>query len=125
MSSSTLTPRTLRHTIAAPPRAHTRLLAFDVGGEPRLFALHAELVRVGRGLAADVCLDDGTVSRRHALLLTRPDGRVEVIDEHSAAGTFVGGRRVDRQVLRHGDILRIGRTDVVFIDTSAQAGRTP
>ena len=125
MQSSTFTPKTLRHTIAAPTPAHPRLLAFDVGGEPRLFELRAELVRIGRGHAADVCLDDGTVSRRHALLLTRPDGRVAVIDEHSAAGTYVNGRRVDRQVLSHGDVLRIGRTQVVFIDTAHSERSTP
>jgi pSer/pThr/pTyr-binding forkhead associated (FHA) protein len=125
MPSSALTPKTLRHTVAAPTRVQARLLAFDVGGQPRLFELRAELVRIGRGHAADVCLDDGTVSRRHALLLTRPDGRVEVIDEHSAAGTYVGGRRVDRQELRHGDVVRIGRTEVVFIDTSSSGGSTP
>jgi pSer/pThr/pTyr-binding forkhead associated (FHA) protein len=125
MSSSTLTPKTLRHTIAAPARTHTRLLAFDVGGKPRLFELRAELVRIGRSHAADICLDDDSVSRRHALLLTRPDGRVEVIDEHSAAGTYVGDRRIDRHLLRHGDVLRVGRTEVVFIDRSTRGRSTP
>jgi pSer/pThr/pTyr-binding forkhead associated (FHA) protein len=118
MTSTTLTPKTLRHTAPLPAQPQARLLAFDVGGEVRLFELRAELVRIGRGHAADVCLDDGTVSRRHALLLTRPNGTVEVIDEHSAAGTFVCGERVQRQVLHHGDVLRIGQTEVAFIDTS-------
>jgi pSer/pThr/pTyr-binding forkhead associated (FHA) protein len=114
MSHNTFSPKALRHTITTDSR--TRLLAFEVDGEVRLYELRAELVRIGRGHAADICLDDATVSRRHALLLTRPDGSVEVIDEHSAAGTYVRGERVQRRRLEHGDVLRIGRTEVMFVD---------
>lgn len=118
MTTTALTPRTLRHTAPPSSEQRARLLAFEVAGQVRLFELRAEVVRIGRGLTADVGLDDGTVSLRHALILTRPDGTVEVIDEHSADGTYVGGERVQRQVLRHGDVVRVGQTELVFLDTS-------
>lgn len=116
-ATTSLTPRTIRHTSTAPhDPAHTRVLAFEAGDGIRFYELTADLLRLGRGTAADLCFDDGTVSRRHALLLQRPNGDVELIDEHSLSGTWVNGERVDRRVLRHGDAIRVGRTVLSFLD---------
>jgi hypothetical protein len=106
MQSSTLTPKTLRHTVAAPPRAQTRLLAFDVGGEPRLFELRAELVRIGRGHAADVCLDAGTPPRRRPAHRAHGGGLHRHVRERTeqpmngleqAEGQQCGGCEVERE----------------------------
>ena len=49
---------------------------------------------VGRGIEADVRVDDARVSRRHAVL--RPADVGWVLEDESAGGTFVGDRRVER-----------------------------
>lgn len=69
--------------------------------------------RLGRGGENAVRLDgDEFVSTRHALLEPRPDG-LWVEDLGSTNGTFVNGARVtSARLLRTGDVLRIGQTDL-------------
>jgi hypothetical protein len=68
---------------------------------------------VGRGGDADIQLLDQGVSRRH--LDIQFDGRsATVYDLGSTNGTNVNGRDVGSHVLRHGDVLRVGHTRLVF-----------
>jgi ABC transport system ATP-binding/permease protein len=62
---------------------------------------------VGRiKLAHQVCIDGSDISRVHASLRLR-EGRVE-LEDSSANGTFVNGRRVGTVQLRAGDRVRFG-----------------
>ncbi len=68
---------------------------------------------VGRGSDADVQLFDQGVSRRH--LDIQFDGRhATLYDLGSTNGTNVNGHDVGSHVLRHGDVVRIGHTRLVF-----------
>lgn len=81
-------------------------------------------VIIGRGLAADLALDDPEVSRRHALLRW-VDGDCFVLDLGSANGTFVNGRRVSTPTrLRDGDQLGLG-TLVALYGERAPATAAP
>ncbi|MQA75486.1 MAG: FHA domain-containing protein, partial [Solirubrobacterales bacterium] len=64
--------------------------------------------RIGRSGAADVRLDDPTVSRRHALVLDR-GGAPVIADDRSLNGLFVNGERVEWAALSDGDELEVGR----------------
>jgi len=88
-----------------------RFLEVTGGGGPRRIALEHGIVRVGRGLGADLRLDDASVSRRHAVLVQRPD-EVRLLDDRSAGGTFVNGRRVLAATLSDGDRIAVG--DIVL-----------
>jgi pSer/pThr/pTyr-binding forkhead associated (FHA) protein len=79
-------------------------------------ALRTGMTRIGRSASADIAFDDGGVSRRHAVVMTRTDGGAEVLDDGSLNGTFVNGERVRRRVLRHGDVLTIGRRRLRYLD---------
>ena len=48
------------------------------------------------------------VSRFHAELRARPDGRHELVDLGSRNGTFVNGRTVDRAILEELDLVSVG-----------------
>lgn len=67
----------------------------------------------GRDAGSGIRLDgDDFASARHARIDPRPDG-VWVEDLGSTNGTFVNGEQIDgRQVLRPGDVLRIGATEL-------------
>jgi pSer/pThr/pTyr-binding forkhead associated (FHA) protein len=68
---------------------------------------------VGRGSDADLQLLDQGVSRRH--LDIQYDGRSATLyDLGSTNGTNVNGHDVGSSVLRHGDVVRIGHTRLVF-----------
>jgi pSer/pThr/pTyr-binding forkhead associated (FHA) protein len=59
----------------------------------RVFVSQGEFV-LGRTEGCDLVLKDDRVSRRHASLTVRPDGRVDVADLDSSNGTFVNGQRL-------------------------------
>jgi len=63
-----------------------------------------------------VAFDDGGVSRRHAVVMTRMDGTAEVLDEGSLNGTLVNGERVRRRVLSHGDVVTVGRRTMRYLE---------
>ncbi len=77
------------------------------------FALTADVTHVGRGVTADVRLDDHTVSARHAIVVLRAD-RLRILDDRSTNGTFVNGRRVDEAELHDGDVVLLGRVVLTY-----------
>ena len=77
------------------------------------FALNADVTHVGRGMTADVRLDDHTVSARHAIVVARGD-RLRILDDRSTNGTVVNGRRVDEAELRDGDVVVLGRVVLTY-----------
>ena len=83
-----------------------RYFAIPDGDEVVVLPL-GRLTRIGRRAAADIVIDDATVSRRHALVLERDGGPV-IADDRSRNGVFVNGRRVRQAELRHGDEVQIG-----------------
>jgi len=78
-----------------------------LAGEPRAFEVGARAV-IGRDPTCEVCLEDPSVSRRHAEIRLREDGRYEVVDLSSKHGVLVRGEKVQTSLLAHGDELRIG-----------------
>jgi putative peptide zinc metalloprotease protein len=83
-------------------------------------------VSIGRAPGNTLRLADPGVSRRHAIVDARA-GDVVVRDAGSRAGTFVGERRVEGAAsLRDGDLLRLGRTTVIYERRRGadEAGRT-
>jgi hypothetical protein len=89
-------------------------LVFEEGSEVRIVALQRDWTRIGRSLAADVRLDDPTISRRHALVVRGPDG-VRVLDDRSLNGVFVNGKRVEWETLEDGDEIVVGRYRVRYL----------
>jgi pSer/pThr/pTyr-binding forkhead associated (FHA) protein len=80
-----------------------------------LIPLESDLIHIGRGLAADLRLDESSVSRRHAILVPQPEG-AKILDDRSANGTFVNGERVQQAELRDGDVIVIGRVVMRYLE---------
>ena len=101
----------VRGADAAPELTRGRYLVS--GG--RAFRLTADVTHVGRGVTADVRLDDHTVSARHAIVVLRGD-RLRILDDRSTNGTVVNGRRVDEAELYDGDVVVLGRVVLTYRD---------
>ena len=87
-----------------------RLVHLTGGLAGRVRDLDAEEVVLGRDpQEAQVVFpaDDGTVSRRHALLRVQ-DGRLLLRDLDSSTGTFVDGHNVEEAELGDGDVFALG-----------------
>jgi pSer/pThr/pTyr-binding forkhead associated (FHA) protein len=91
-----------------------RYLAIEDGGDVVVIALSEGGLRLGRGIGADVVLEDRSVSRRHAVITCR-DGEVVVLDDRSLNGVHVNGERVGQATLRDGDTLALGDVQMRFI----------
>ena len=88
----------------------------------QVFALDGTEHVIGRGTEADLWLEDGGVSRRHARVSLRSDGRYFVEDLQTPGGTFVNGDRVrDRIALRTGDEIKVGRAVLRFGERAKHA----
>jgi predicted RNA-binding Zn-ribbon protein involved in translation (DUF1610 family) len=88
--------------------AMRRCLAFSEEGEIRTFELEPGWTRIGRSHAADLCLDDPSVSRRHALIVSEPPKPLRILDDRSLNGLYLNGERVEWARLGDGDELAIG-----------------
>ena len=102
---------------------------------PRLVAISGfpkEMVRIaqdgplilGRDSSNQVEVDDPAVSRRHCSVSEVSSGVFEIADLDSHNGTFVNGTRVSRSALQHGDRIRIGASEFVFL-TGAEGVPAP
>lgn len=84
-----------------------------------LIAVGAGVTHIGRGLAADLHLDDCSVSRRHAVLVPGPSGQW-ILDDRSSNGTFVNGLRIEQFDLHSGDIIGLGRVVLRYLEVQGQ-----
>jgi hypothetical protein len=87
----------------------SRCLVYEEDGQPVVFELPGGWTRIGRSSAADLRLDDATVSRRHALVVRTPENELRALDDRSLNGLFVNGEQVEWKALAAGDELEIGR----------------
>jgi len=71
-------------------------------------AVDREWFVIGRGRSADLVLSEPTISRAHAAIGFE-EGEFFVQDLGSTNGTQVNGGRAQRQVLKSGDDLQMGR----------------
>ena len=78
------------------------------------FPLQGERLTIGRRPDSDVFLDDVTVSRDHALLVTRQGGYF-LDDLGSLNGTYVNRSRIESQRLGDGDELQVGKYKLTFL----------
>src|SRR5690349_6706444 len=70
---------------------------------------------IGRSTSNDVVIDDGLVSRRHALIHKQDDAEYWIIDLGSGNGTYLNGRRVALATrLTNGDRLTFGPLNYTF-----------
>jgi pSer/pThr/pTyr-binding forkhead associated (FHA) protein len=114
-AATLLDHRTRARTVsleAAGPGAYLSLLD---AGAMRLIPLTGRVMHIGRGIGADVRLEDLRVSRHHAIIVRHGHG-TRLLDNHSAAGTHVNGRRIEATNLRDGDVIELGPVPMRFLN---------
>jgi len=73
---------------------------------------------IGRHALSDWRLGDGSISRKQCMIKNQ-GGRYLLIDYRSHNGTFVNGVPVQQKILQHGDKIRLGRTELLFVEEHA------
>ena len=88
-----------------------RLRRLDTGEE---FVLTGQMF-IGRDEDCEITLEDPEVSRRHAVISVTKEG-VVIADNGSTNGMEVSGRSSRRATLAHGQVVRIGETELCFLE---------
>jgi Nif-specific regulatory protein len=97
-----------------------RLAAISGKLKGAIFALNEELLVIGRETAANLCIADASVSRRHSKIEKKESGFV-LTDLESLNGTFVNDVPVKSRLLEHGDRVRIGDSQFLFLTHEGDA----
>jgi predicted RNA-binding Zn-ribbon protein involved in translation (DUF1610 family) len=95
-----------RTMLPGPGRYLTRC---DDDEKIEIFTIKPGWMRIGRSATADIRLDDPSVSRRHALIVSEQPESLRVLDDRSLNGVFLNGEIIDWGRIGDGDELAIGR----------------
>jgi Nif-specific regulatory protein len=74
---------------------------------------------LGRDHSNQLVVTDPTVSRKHCSVTEVSSGVFEIADLDSHHGTFLNETQVNRKTLQHGDRIRIGRSEFLFLTAPA------
>jgi len=91
----------------------------------REFPLDRESLTIGRKAQSDIQIDDITISSKHAVIKVEKNAYMDNIkdvyveDLGSTNGTLVNGQRIKKHMLRHGDVILLGRHEFKFLDEDA------
>lgn len=110
-----LDERVRRQAASTGPIEPGRYIEVHGPDEKLLVPLGPGVTHIGRGLAADLRIDESSVSRRHAMLVNEPQG-ARILDDRSSNGTLVNGRRVEQADLKNGDGLVLGRVVLRYLE---------
>ena len=91
-----------------------RLTAISGRLKGSVFAIDDLPVVIGRETTATLCIADASVSRRHSQI-EKEDAHFVIADLESLNGTFVNDVPVKRRKLQHGDRVRIGDSQFIFL----------
>ncbi len=93
-----------------------RLMIFD--DRVRGLDLPGHAIIVGRSKRVDVPISDRILSRKHCSIIPMESG-CTIVDLKSQNGTFVNGSRIDKAELEYDDVIEIGETVIVILDTDS------
>ncbi len=79
----------------------------------RMYKLDRDELIIGRIPEVAIQVQDTGVSRRHAKIVRRSDGTVELVDLQSTNGTICNGEKVESRVLSDGDKIQVGATTIL------------
>jgi Nif-specific regulatory protein len=91
-----------------------RLTAISGRLKGNVFTIENLPVVIGRDRTATLCIADASVSRRHSQIEKENDQFV-ILDLESLNGTFINDVPVKRRPLQHGDRVRIGDSQFLFL----------
>ena len=120
-------PETAAAPAAALDDTHVvvgRVLVSTEGRTVQELPLRVGRVIVGRTADNDLQIDSRFVSRHHCQLIVSAQSCV-IEDLNSTNGIYVKAKRVRRQHLNDGDVVVIGKHELIYVDERARSGKSP
>ncbi len=107
-----------RSAVAALDGSEALLIIQKGAGKGSRFLLTATGASAGRAPENTIFLDDVTVSRKHANVVSSVPGIFRIQDIGSLNGTYLNHVSVSEEVLKLGDEIQIGKFHMTFIGGS-------
>nr|MDQ2938416.1 FHA domain-containing protein [Acidobacteriota bacterium] len=85
-----------------------------------VFSIEDLPVVIGRDTTATLCIADASVSRRHSQI-EKENEEFVILDLDSLNGTFINDVPVKRRALQHGDRVRVGDSQFLFLMHDGEA----
>src|ERR1700733_12511706 len=101
-----------------------RILVSTEGRTVQELPLHVGRIIVGRTADNDLQIDSRFVSRHHCQLIVSAQSCM-IEDLNSTNGIYVKSKRVRRQHLNDGDVVVIGKHELIYLDGRARGGGRP
>jgi hypothetical protein len=120
-TSKTALQMTVPEALVEPVRPERAYLI--INGKEQHF-LNKTIIKIGRRSTSDIQIDDPLVSRDH-LQLRAKQGRYLLFDLSSTGGTFVNNQPVKTATLKPGDVIRIGKTLLIYNQDVPGTGSNP
>ena len=95
-----------------------------MGAPCRKLPLRVGRIIVGRTPDNDLQIDSRFVSRHHCQIITTPQACV-IEDLNSTNGIYVKSKRVRRHYLNDGDVVLIGKHELIYVDERLPRSRAP
>jgi general secretion pathway protein A len=92
-----------------------RVIVATEGRTTQELPLRTGRIIIGRTPDNDLQIDSRFVSRHHCQIIVTPHGCV-VEDLNSTNGIYVHGKRVRRHNLNDGDVVMVGKHEIIFVD---------
>ncbi|MCY4073522.1 MAG: DUF3662 domain-containing protein [Chloroflexi bacterium] len=110
--------RNMHPVVKADSASNERRLIWIIGRAAPI-ELEKPVINIGRDDDNDIVINDAYVSRHHLQLRFR-NGAYILFDLNSRGGTYVNNVSAQEQQLGDGDIIRIGRTELVYNQQDAR-----
>lgn len=113
----------LPDTTAMPPSEPVELSnqipegAYLIVRGSKSFPLDKMVINIGRHSENDLVLNDLHISRHHAQLRVSNQNYM-LFDVGSTGGLFLNGKKTTQATLQSGDVIRIGRTNLIYVQES-------
>jgi capsular exopolysaccharide synthesis family protein len=105
-------------------RIDAKLVIIAGPNKGRIVWLDKDEILIGREARCEVCLIDEAISRNQCAVKA-DKGSFLITDFNSRNGSFVNGVPIREKVLQHGDKIRIGATELVFLENDEPPTPTP
>ena len=119
-TASAAAPRPARGDVPLPPLA--RLMVVEAGRTIGEIPLPPGRIIIGRTADNDLQLDSRFISRHHCQITTTAQSTI-IEDLNSTNGLYVRSSRVHRRYLRDGDVVLIGKHELIYVDERSMRSR--
>jgi len=110
-----ISPQRAAHSAQSGPAIIGRVLVATDGRTVQEISLHVGRIIVGRTPDNDLQVDSRFVSRHHCQIITTSNSCV-IEDLNSTNGIYVKSKRVRRHYLNDGDVVVIGKHELIYVD---------